>query len=121
VNGQQIPLWRAFWNLFGTSNQLLAALALLGVTVWLLQRGRSVWITLLPTLFMLFMTMWSLGLSVQVHLSRLRTNTAAAVHHVEFVVVLVLFAMAVWLVVEAVLLARNRTPPGPLVPQPSAA
>ena len=28
VNGQQIPLWRAFWNLFGTSNQLLAALAL---------------------------------------------------------------------------------------------
>jgi carbon starvation protein CstA len=80
-----------------------------------------VWITLLPTLFMLFMTLWSLGLSVQVHLSRLRTNTAAAVHHVEFVVVLVLFAMAVWLVVEAVLLARNRTPPGPLVPQPSAA
>src|SRR5688500_9014973 len=24
VGGQQLPLWRAFWNLFGTSNQLLA-------------------------------------------------------------------------------------------------
>ena len=47
VAGQPIPLWRAFWNLFGTSNQLLAALALLGVTVWLNQKkGRSVWITL---------------------------------------------------------------------------
>jgi carbon starvation protein len=122
VAGQPIPLWRAFWNLFGTSNQLLAALALLGVTVWLHQRGKSVWITLGPTLFMLFMTMWSLWVAVQVHLGRLRSNVAALVHHVEFVVVILLFAMAIWLVIEAILLARNRTPPSaPLVPEPSAA
>jgi carbon starvation protein len=29
------PVWLLFWNLFGASNQLLAALTLLGVTVWL--------------------------------------------------------------------------------------
>ena len=36
-------------------------------------------------------------------------------------IVLLLCAMAIWLVVEAILLARNRTPPAPLVPEPSAA
>lgn len=123
VNGQPIPLWRAFWNLFGTSNQLLAALALLGVTVWLSQKkGRSVWITLGPTILMLIMTLWSLGLTAQQHLNRLKVGGAAVVQHVEFAVVLVLSVMAVWLIVEAILLAKNRPqPPAPLVPQPSAA
>ena len=123
VGGQEIPLWRAFWNLFGSSNQLLAALALLGVTVWLHQKGKSVWYTLGPTIFMLTVTMWSLALAVQTHLGRLKTGNVAAVHHIEFGVVLLLFVMSAWLVVEAILLVRGRArPPGaPLVPQPSTA
>ncbi len=125
VGGQQVPVWRAFWNLFGTSNQLLAALALLGVTVWLSRKGRSVWYTLGPTLFMLAMTMWSLVISVQVHLGRVAAGTVAAVHHVEFAVVLLLAGMAVWLVAEALLLAREPRPPGspaaPVAPQPGPA
>lgn len=122
VAGQPLPVWRAFWNLFGTSNQLLAALALLGVTVWLHQRGKSVWFTLGPTIFMLAMTMWSLLLAVQTHLGRLQAGTVAAVHHIEFVVVVLLLLLAVWLVVEALLLARNRPPPATLAqPAPSAA
>lgn len=123
VNGAPIPLWRAFWNLFGTSNQLLAALALLGVTVWLSQKkGRSVWITLGPTILMLIMTLWSLGLTAQQHLARLKAGGAAVVQHVEFIVVIVLSIMAIWLIVEAILLAKNRPqPPAPLVPEPSVA
>ncbi|MBL9189130.1 MAG: carbon starvation protein A [Opitutaceae bacterium] len=123
VAGQEIPLWRAFWSLFGSSNQLLAALALLGVTVWLHQKGKSVWYTLGPTIFMLGVTMWSLVIAVQTHLGRLKTGSVAAVHHVEFAVVLVLFVMSAWLVVEAVLLARIRSrPPGaPLIPAPNTA
>src|SRR5690606_29653426 len=35
AQGNPIPAWRTFWFLFGASNQLLAALTLLGVTVWL--------------------------------------------------------------------------------------
>jgi carbon starvation protein len=123
VAGQEVPIWRAFWGLFGTSNQLLAALALLGVTVWLHQRGKSVWYTLGPTIFMLIVTLWSLLLTVQTHLLRLKTGHVAIVHHVEFIVVVLLFVMAVWLVVEAILLTRSRTPPtAPLVeaPQPVA-
>jgi carbon starvation protein len=125
VGGQPIPVWRAFWNLFGTSNQLLAALALLGVTVWLSRKGRSVWYTLVPMLFMLAMTMWSLVISVQVHVGRVAAGTVAAVHHVEFAVVMLLAGMAVWLVAEALLLAREPRPPGspasPVAPQPGPA
>ena len=125
VGGQQVPVWRAFWNLFGTSNQLLAALALLGVTVWLSRKGRSVWYTLVPMLFMLAMTLWSLVISVQVHLGRVAAGTVAAVHHVEFAVVMLLAGMAVWLVAEALLLAREPRPPGspasPVAPQPGPA
>ncbi len=37
-----------FWTIFGTSNQLLAALTLVGVSVWLWRTGRPVWFALLP-------------------------------------------------------------------------
>jgi len=44
--------WKAIWPLFGASNQLLASLGLITVSVWLVQRGRSWVYTLLPTAFM---------------------------------------------------------------------
>ncbi len=108
VGGQLLPIWRVFWNLFGTSNQLLAALALLAVTVWLRQRRRPLWYTLGPTAFMLAMTLWSLAATLQQHLARLGRGPIATAHHVEFGVALVLAAMAVWLVIEAALLVRER-------------
>jgi carbon starvation protein len=49
-----------FWKLFGTSNQLLAGLTLLGVSVWLLRSGRRAWFTLAPMAFVLLITLWSL-------------------------------------------------------------
>lgn len=59
--GKPVPTWALVWSLFGTSNQLLAALTLLGMTVWLSKQGGKYFlITLLPMLFMLLMTMWSL-------------------------------------------------------------
>ncbi|MDA0834033.1 MAG: carbon starvation protein A [Planctomycetota bacterium] len=57
------PAWRIFWDLFGASNQLLAALTLLGVTVWLAKtmRARWVWFAVgLPCAFMYVMSMWAL-------------------------------------------------------------
>jgi carbon starvation protein len=57
------PVWRIFWNLFGASNQLLAALTLLGVTVWLWQTRKAWWVWLvtgLPTVWMYAMSMWAL-------------------------------------------------------------
>lgn len=57
------PAWLIFWNLFGASNQLLAALTLLGVTVWLWRTYRAGWVLIvtgLPCVWMYAMSMWAL-------------------------------------------------------------
>jgi len=53
-----------YWNLFGTSNQLLAALTLLAVTVWLHRTGRRVAYVLVPMVFVMSITV--LALLVQI-------------------------------------------------------
>ena len=60
AEGQVIPLWKVFWPIFGSSNQLLAALSLLGITVWLKRSGKNPWLTGLPATFMIVITVWSL-------------------------------------------------------------
>jgi carbon starvation protein len=49
-----------FWTLFGASNQLLAALTLLVVAVWLKRSGRRFGFALVPMLFVLSITLWAL-------------------------------------------------------------
>src|SRR5690606_11090600 len=71
LNGQSLPLWHVFWGLFGTSKQLLAALTLLGLTMWLYRRGRGAWLTLGPAVLMLIVSIWSLALMVGMHLARM--------------------------------------------------
>jgi carbon starvation protein len=63
ATGAAVPAWKTFWNLFGASNQLLAALTLLGVTVWLWRTRREAWVWLVtgvPTAFMYAMSTWAL-------------------------------------------------------------
>ena len=45
--------YSAIWPMFGASNQLLAGLTLLVVTVFLRAMGKPVWISLLPMIFMM--------------------------------------------------------------------
>lgn len=52
--------WLKFWILFGASNQLLAAVTLLIVTVWLWRLKKPILVTLLPMFFVLTMTIWAL-------------------------------------------------------------
>lgn len=48
--------WKAIWPLFGSANQLLAALALLAVTLWLKNKKIANWFTRWPMYFMYIMT-----------------------------------------------------------------
>ena len=48
--------WKAIWPLFGAANQLLAALALLAVTLWLKNKKITNWFTRWPMYFMYIMT-----------------------------------------------------------------
>lgn len=45
--------WRDIWPIFGSANQLIAALALIVITSWLLTRKKKVIYTLIPAFFML--------------------------------------------------------------------
>ena len=52
------------WPLFGTTNQLTAALSLLVITLFLIRLGRSVWISVIPMVFLFFMTTWAMVLNL---------------------------------------------------------
>jgi carbon starvation protein len=95
----------ALWQLFGSTNQLLAGLALLTVSLYLLQRRRFALPYLLPMLFMMVTT---LAAMINKLLSFWRDGNDTLLF-VGGAITLI----AVWLVVEAALALRRyaRTPP----------
>jgi carbon starvation protein len=100
--GNPVPAWKTFWNLFGASNQLLAALALIGVTVWLknIRRDSRVWlVSFLPAVFMFVVSDWSL---IQSMIDKWGGGNSAIHPAVPFIAV-VLIVLSAWVAVETVL------------------
>ena len=115
--GRPIPVWRTFWPLFGASNQLLAALALVGITVWLWRTYRAKWIWLvagLPTVFMYAMSGWALVNFVRAGFIDPATSAWRVPTDPVPWVALLLLALAGLLLIEAILvfLGRIRPPTG---------
>ncbi len=52
--------WSAIWPIFGSANQLLAGLTLLGVSAWLAHMGKKYTMTLYPMVFMIIVTVVAL-------------------------------------------------------------
>jgi carbon starvation protein len=101
-NGNPIPAWRTFWNVFGASNQVLAALALVGVSVWLMntRRGSKAWMAaFFPAVFMFVISDWSLVQSV---IGKWVVGNPAIHPSVPFVAV-ILIALSAWVAVETAL------------------
>lgn len=102
-----VPAGKTLWTLFGTANQLLAGLTLLTVSVFLFKLGRPVRYTLLPMVVMLAMSMAAMVLSIAsfwqlAELSRSQKWSLT-------IVSLIILAMAMWLIVEAMVsFARGR-------------
>ncbi len=87
------------WQLFGTTNQLMAGLALLTVTLYLLRRGKPIVYTAVPMFFMLVSTMVAMA-------SKLRDFWATS----DWLLLItggVLFVIAVWLSGEAIAAVRR--------------
>lgn len=61
-SGNRVPAWKIFWTIFGTSNQLLAALTLMMLSLWLKKTGKNWALAAVPMAFMAVMTLWSLAL-----------------------------------------------------------
>ncbi len=83
----------ALWQLFGSTNQLLAGLALLVVSLYLIQRRRFALPYLLPMLFMMVTTVIAMT-------TKLRSYAADG-NTTLLVVGGIISGIAVWLVVEA--------------------
>ncbi|MFH1023907.1 MAG: carbon starvation CstA family protein [Planctomycetota bacterium] len=110
ATGKSVPAWSYFWPLFGTSNQLLAAMTLLVVTVWLRRTGRPWLFAAIPMLFMLAVTLTSL---TQIILDGIRSLRAARpVLHYSLPVAGVLLVLALFVAFEAVGALRRHTAPG---------
>jgi len=94
-----------FWTLFGASNQLLAALTLLSITVWLYKARKRIAFTLLPMLFVLTITLWALGSIV---IGNFRSSTGFDIKLINGVMSLALIALAIFLVVNGISKLRGR-------------
>lgn len=96
--------WIKFWTLFGASNQLLAALTLLLITVWLYRARKRIWFTLLPMLFVLTITLWSLG---GLTIANLQAANGVGVELINAVAAGVLILLALFLAMTALLKVRG--------------
>ncbi len=96
--------WRGFWTLFGASNQLLAALTLLAISVWLYKARRRIAFTLLPMLFVLTITLWALG---KLTLSNFTADNVTPIMFINGIASLSLILLAVYLVIKGLLEAKR--------------
>jgi carbon starvation protein len=101
--------WRAIWPVFGASNQLVGALALLVTSCWLLQNGRRIRYTLVPALLLLVTTIGAFVVQIAGAIGR---KDAAGASHPNYLIAIidaVLVVLAVFVLVEAgrVLAARR--------------
>ncbi|MBN2430864.1 MAG: carbon starvation protein A [Acidobacteria bacterium] len=105
--------WQAIWPIFGSANQLLAALALLTVSIWLINQGKKPVFTLVPMVLMMAVTLSALTVLVY-------ENYVLTGNFLLGSVGLLLFAIAVFLVIYAWWKIRKAQPTPPATPTSSA-
>ena len=97
VNGKPAGLF--LWTLFGTTNQILAGLTLLTVTIYLYRKRKPILYTLLPMLLVLGAT-----------ISGMISGVTKAVRHEQWTVAAVgsvILLLALWVLFEAVMAAAR--------------
>jgi carbon starvation protein len=99
--------WVKFWTLFGASNQLLAALTLLAISVWLHQSRRRIAFTLAPMFFVLVITLWALG---KLTLANIEASHGIDVAAMNGFFSAALICLALYLVVRAFVALRAERP-----------
>ncbi len=93
--------------LFGSTNQLLAAFGLLVVSFWLRRSKKPVFLTIVPFLIMLVMSVWAMVESLLLELQK-AGREGFGEHWILISVSGVLLALALWMVIEAALHWRPR-------------
>ena len=97
--------YQMFWTLFGTSNQLLASLSLLAISVWLYQTGKRPWFTVIPMFLVMAVTVTSLSFMIR----DLFRTAVWSKPWINGLVAAVLLALTALLVTAAIDVLRRRT------------
>jgi len=86
------------WPLFGATNQLLAGLALLVVTIYLARKKVSIAYTGIPMVFMVFMTGWAMILNIQKFY-----NTS---NWLLLCIGLAVLILEIWMIIESIIVLK---------------
>ena len=90
------------WALFGSANQLLAALALLAIAAWLANIGKKSFMCWVPMFFMLAVTIFSLGINTKTQFAAIAAGGADWGPWVQAILGILLIILAIVLAVEGV-------------------
>jgi carbon starvation protein len=97
------------WPLFGTSNQLLAGVSLLLISIWLKRQGRNYLVTFIPMVFVFFMTLWAM---IQQVVFQWSGYGAGELNLLLFVIGGLILIFVFWIILEAITaFSRKNTPP----------
>jgi len=80
------------WPVFGALNQLLAGLALLIGTVYLAKKKKPIWITGLPMLFMMIITLYATFLNLKKFID--------GGNNLLIFITIVTLVIAIWIIIE---------------------
>ena len=90
------------WALFGSANQLLAALGLLAVATWLGNIGKNNKMFLIPMVFMLLVTICSLIINTKTQIGLISAGGADWGPYVQAILGVLLVVLAVVLAIEGI-------------------
>ncbi len=85
------------WPLFGATNQLVGGLTLLVATIYLWKTGRPVIYTMIPMVFLIFITIGSMALNFKAFVNNPLLLVLSAI----------VLALAIWLLLEAFVVYKN--------------
>ncbi|HUV58757.1 MAG TPA: carbon starvation protein A [Desulfatiglandales bacterium] len=88
----------ALWPLFGATNQLLAGLTLLVLTIYLLRKKRSIKAALIPFIFMVVMDGWAMLINIR--------NYAATGKVFLLVLAVIIFLLLIWMILETLIATK---------------
>ncbi|MFI5176774.1 MAG: carbon starvation CstA family protein, partial [Terriglobia bacterium] len=121
--------WIYLWQLFGASNQLMAALSLLIVTLWLRSTGRNPAYAMYPMLFMYVTTMAATLVTAYNLYASVLSNPNVAKEPINTVGAIAMIAVAALLFIAALIIAwdawkawrRMTATPAAAIPAPALA
>lgn len=87
------------WPLFGATNQLLAGLSLLVITIYLARKKVSLVYTMIPMIFMIFMTGWAMIINL--------TNYYSSQTWLLFFIGLATILLEIWMIIESAIVFKG--------------